>query len=131
MDHIAEYPQSKIKGESSMSNIKPDEDGNYTEKQWDNLPVAKRMRLCASGEYEIQRSDMTDAARYIKKLETSLKNAKSNTIKQGIMLTSMIQYKGDRIEKLEAALREIAALGYWDGDSAISIARKALEGKDD
>jgi hypothetical protein len=37
----------------------------------------------------------------------------------------------DRIEKLEAALREIAALGYWDGDSAMSIARKALEGKDD
>ena len=93
-----------------MSNIKPDEDGNYTEKQWDNLPVAKRMRLCASGEYEIQRSDMTDAARYIKKLETSLKNAKSNTIKQGIMLTNMIQYKGDRIEKLEAALFESMAL---------------------
>ena len=37
----------------------------------------------------------------------------------------------DRIEKLEAALREIAALGYWDGDSAISIASKALEGKDE
>lgn len=37
----------------------------------------------------------------------------------------------DRIEKLEAALREIAALGYWDGDSAISIARKALEEKDE
>jgi hypothetical protein len=37
----------------------------------------------------------------------------------------------DRIEKLEAALREIAALGYWDGDSAMNIARKALEGKDD
>ena len=35
----------------------------------------------------------------------------------------------DRIEKLEAALREIAALGYWDGDSAMSIARKALEDK--
>ena len=33
----------------------------------------------------------------------------------------------ERIEKLEAALREIAALGYWDGDSAMSIARKALE----
>jgi hypothetical protein len=33
----------------------------------------------------------------------------------------------DRIEKLEAALREIAALGYWDGDSAMSIARKVLE----
>jgi hypothetical protein len=36
----------------------------------------------------------------------------------------------DRIEKLEAALREIAALGLWDGDSAMSIARKALEKKD-
>ena len=35
------------------------------------------------------------------------------------------------IEKLEAALREIAVLGYWDGDSAMSIARKALEGKND
>ena len=34
-----------------------------------------------------------------------------------------------RIEKLEAALREIAALGFWDGDSAMSIARKALEDK--
>jgi hypothetical protein len=33
----------------------------------------------------------------------------------------------DRIEKLEAALREIAALGFWDGDSAMNIARKALE----
>jgi len=37
----------------------------------------------------------------------------------------------DRIEKLEAALREIAALGFWDGDSAMNISRKALEGKDD
>jgi hypothetical protein len=37
----------------------------------------------------------------------------------------------DRIEKLEAALREIAALGFWDGDRAMSIASKALEGKDD
>ena len=36
-----------------------------------------------------------------------------------------------RIEKLEAALREIAALGYWDGDSAMKIAKEALEGKDD
>ena len=107
-----------------MSNIKPDEDGNYTEKQWDNLPVAKRMRLCASGEYEIQRSDMTDAARYIKKLETSLKNAKSNTIKQGIMLTNMIQYKGDRIEKLEAALREISQQNTLWG--AICKAKHAL-----
>jgi predicted S18 family serine protease len=92
-----------------MTNIEPDEDGNYTEQQWDNLPVAKRMRLCASGEYEIQRSDMTDAANYIKKLETSLKNAKSNTQKQGITLTDIIRHKGDRIEKLEAALTHIWA----------------------
>ena len=37
----------------------------------------------------------------------------------------------DRIEKLEAALREITALGFWDGDRAMDIARKALERKDD
>ena len=43
----------------------------------------------------------------------------------------LLEASADRIEKLEAALREIAALGYWDGDSAMSIARKALEGKDD
>ena len=42
-----------------------------------------------------------------------------------------VKHYEDRIEKLEAALREIAALGYWDGDSAMNIARKALEGKDD
>lgn len=35
----------------------------------------------------------------------------------------------DRIEKLTAALREIAALGFWDGDSAMSIASKALDAK--
>ena len=32
-----------------------------------------------------------------------------------------------RSDKLETALREIAALGFWDGDSAMSIARKALD----
>jgi hypothetical protein len=128
-----------------MNNIEPDEDGNYTEQQWDNLPVAKRMRLCASGEYEIQRSDMTDAASYIKKLETSLKNAKSNTIKQAITLTDMIRHKGDRIEKLEAALREIMSVSkvyVANGEdmaqalltllsSHRKIAIAALEGKDD
>ena len=35
-----------------------------------------------------------------------------------------------RNKQLEAALREIAALGYWDGDSAMSIDSKALERKD-
>jgi len=36
-----------------------------------------------------------------------------------------------RIEMLETALQKIASLGFWDGDSAIGIARKALEGKKD
>jgi len=40
-----------------------------------------------------------------------------------------LQSQSDRIEKLEEALREIAALGFWDGDSAMNIARKALDTK--
>ena len=36
-----------------------------------------------------------------------------------------------RIVQLETALREIATLGFWDGDRAMDIARKALEGKKD
>jgi len=35
-----------------------------------------------------------------------------------------------RIEKLEAALRKIAEMGYWEDDST-RIARKALGEKDD
>ena len=42
-----------------------------------------------------------------------------------------IKEQADRIKKLEAALREIAALGYWDGDSAMKIAKEALEATDD
>ena len=37
----------------------------------------------------------------------------------------------DRIEKLEAALREITTKDLFGMDWAIRIARKALEGKDD
>ena len=51
--------------------------------------------------------------------------------KEAIPDADLVEEAADRIEKLEAALREIAALGYWDGDSAISIASKALEGKDE
>jgi hypothetical protein len=36
----------------------------------------------------------------------------------------------DRILKLEAALRKIAEMGYWEDDST-RIARKALGGEDD
>jgi hypothetical protein len=110
-----------------MSNIKPDEDGNYTEKQWDNLPVAKRMRLCASGEYEIQRSDMTDAADRIEKLEAEL-----------VRTFNTMMGDAKRIETLEAALREIVdALRHpkggqhvYDMRNASYIARKALERKE-
>lgn len=44
-----------------------------------------------------------------------------------VKITVVSVEASDHIEKLEAALREIAALGYWDGDSAMKIARKALE----
>ena len=46
--------------------------------------------------------------------------------KEAIHDADIVEEAADRIVKLEAALREIAALGYWDGDSAISIASKAL-----
>jgi hypothetical protein len=36
----------------------------------------------------------------------------------------------DCIEKLEAGLRKIEALGFWDGDQAVDIACKVLGGKD-
>jgi hypothetical protein len=85
-----------------MSNIKPDEDGNYTEKQWDNLPVAKRMRLCASGEYEIQRSDMTDAADRIEKLEAAL-----------VRTFEHMMEDGRRVETLEALVKELLR-SNWD-----------------
>ena len=47
--------------------------------------------------------------------------------KEAIPDADLVEEAADRIEKLEAALREIAALGFWDGDSAMSIASKALE----
>ena len=58
-------------------------------------------------------------------------------IKHEYPQTCLIEYEYERqkaavrIEKLEAALQEIAVLGYWDGDSAMNIARKALEEKND
>jgi hypothetical protein len=49
------------------------------------------------------------------------------------MNTFILDEAADRIEQLEAALREIMELGYWDVNvgKALKIARKALEGKDD
>jgi len=71
-----------------------------------------------------------EAADRIEKLEEDV----GVLIAASIRLTSRIDLDSDhyvdRIEKLKAALREIAMLGYWDGDRAMGIARKALEGKD-
>ena len=112
-----------------MSNIEPDEDKNYTEKQWDNLPVAKRMRLCASGEYEIQRSDMTDAADRIEKLESELVRTFNHMMDD----TKLFDEASDRIEKLEAALRDLS--DGWEcctvSQAMRRVARDALEGKND
>jgi hypothetical protein len=60
-------------------------------------------------------------------LEDQTSSAKSVVDKTKWVMQTAI----DRIEKLEAALREIVELGFWDGDRAMDIARKALEGKDE
>ena len=65
-----------------------------------------------------------EAADRIEKLECEIT---SNAIHLDVAMVCMLNDQ-TRIEKLEAALREIAALGYWDGDSAMNIASKALEG---
>jgi hypothetical protein len=53
--------------------IKPDKDGNYTEEQWNELPITYKLRLCAVDEYQIYPSDMIDAAGHIEQLETALR----------------------------------------------------------
>jgi len=66
--------------------------------------LVKRLRAgCVTGNYE-----------GLKFIESAKSNATMNEA-------------ADRIEKLEAALQEIAALGFWDGDRAMDIARAALE----
>jgi benzoyl-CoA reductase/2-hydroxyglutaryl-CoA dehydratase subunit BcrC/BadD/HgdB len=70
-------------------------------------------------------------------MENERSNMTSDLVKElrfwngGYKSDEKMKRAADRIEKLEAALREIAALGFWDGDSAMNIARKALEGKDE
>ena len=107
----------------------------------DNLVERLREKAFRTETYEL----LEDAADRIEKLEAALNcNLPDYDPKIGIVerlrqlgnwrvdgtKSSPIYNKSaDHIEKLEAALREIAALGYWDGDSAMSIARKALEDK--
>ena len=81
----------------------PNSDGNYTEQEWDKLPVVQRMRLCASGEYEIYPSDMTEAADRIEKLEAALR----------------------------AIIVHCEVPAPTNAEALRMFARKALEGKDD
>ena len=46
-------------------------------------------------------------------------------------LCSRLETAADRIEKLEAALREIASIDSYYVSDIVDFARKALEGKDD
>ena len=61
-------------------------------------------------------------------LEERLINHRIRTTKETY---DLMHEAADRIKQLEAALREITALGFWDGDRAMDIARIALEGKKD
>jgi len=69
---------------------------------------------------------MTEAAQVQKMLNEQ--NAWIGQLKSKIMRLELelVGYR-TRNKQLEAALREIAALGFRDGDSAMSIASKALE----
>ena len=73
---------------------------------------------------------MTEASRVQKMLTEQ--NEWIDRLKSQIMRLELdiVGYRV-RNKQLEAALREIAALGYWDGDSAMKIAKEALEKKDD
>jgi len=93
--------------------------------------LVKRLRRLGEGAYvgavSEDRKAAHEAADRIEKLECEIT---SNAIHLDVAMVCMLNDQ-TRIEKLEAALREIAALGYWDGDSAMNIARKTLEGKDE
>ena len=69
---------------------------------------------------------MTEALQVQKMLDDQ--NAWIGQLKSKIMRLELelVGYR-TRNKQLEAALREIAALGFRDGDSAMSIASKALE----
>ena len=100
----------------------------------DNLVERLRELTCNCYDAEVieaGKDAMDEAADRIEKLNEDV----GVLIAASIRLSSRIDLDSDhyvdRIETLEAALWEIAALGYWDGDSAISIASKALEKNND
>jgi len=79
----------------------PNEDGNYTEEEWDNLPVAYRMRLCASGQYEVYPSDITDAADRIEKLEAALRNIAEGDIPRTVKIPFQDDGKPSKHDRCE------------------------------
>ena len=103
------------------------------EQPWQSDDVMTRLRwwafkFCGKGDQENLASDaMSDAITRIEQLEIDLE------VEECRKSAAMPFHSGllERTEKLTAALQEIAELSFWDGDSAMNIARKALEGKDD
>ena len=102
--------------------------------------LAQRLRESAKATfYDPLKSELNEAASHIEKLEAEI----GVLIAASIRLSSRIDLDSDgyidRIEKLEAALREIiGALNdpkggqhVYDMRNASYIARKALEGKND
>jgi len=72
--------------------------------------------------------DGPEAANRIEKLETLIEKLRDDNSFLIDSFDKDFLRQDSRIEKLEAALREIVELGFWDGDRAMDIARKALEG---
>jgi hypothetical protein len=46
---------------------------DYTPREWNKLPILRRLIWCAAGEYNIYPSDMKDAIKRIKELESVLR----------------------------------------------------------
>jgi hypothetical protein len=96
--------------------------------------------------YDPLKESWTMVGDHIEKLEKSLKNERLWRQKEGVTLTGIIKEKGDRIEKLEAALRQIADIEHEDLPKptgaaegtlwvilagCVEVAEKALEEKND
>jgi hypothetical protein len=98
--------------------------------------LVKRLRQLTCDSYDVEviekaKGAMDEAADRIKKLEMQLSSEKA--LRQSLEETVSIhsQRQNDRIEKLEAALREAIAIVAAHVPSGYPHLRKALEGKDD
>ena len=94
----------------------------------DDLVKRLRVRAEFTGPYSAL---WDEAADRIEKLEALIEKLRDDNSFLIDSFDKDFLRQDSRIEKLEAALREIVELGFWDGDRAMDIARKALEGKDE